>query len=303
MKVLPTESSPTVGLESEMKNEVHVFQTLSSLIRTLVEVDLKIQEIITSKGPMAQPDIMALETFENTLLKNPELLNSSFLQFLDCFPLVEQRKAICTKIEEFGGNCDHLTVSQIREVNEAIIRKEEVENIIKTSLRQIEPSLEEVDLIDIGSLGSTISLNSEVLDKMPQYKNLIPLAEEKTQIDLKILNFGIFPVSKEESTSQQISTNNGITYQKNWWGISVDVNHEKFLSIVNSTNYATMMTGALGTFLSGPAGIVATVCGAFFKVYGTALRTIEKGNGIRFYIPWVAIYPFANPLFIVPFPL
>jgi len=107
------------------------------------------------------------------------------------------------------------------------------------------------------------------------------------------------------STNQISSSLNtdGITYKRNWWGLSVDVTHDRFVSIFQATNYATAFTGALGFVLTGPAALAIGIIGTFIKVYGTALRTLEKGNGMRFHIPWFAIYPMPSPIYIIPIPL
>lgn len=69
-------------------------------------------------------------------------------------------------------------------------------------------------------------------------------------------------------------------------GLTVDVSHERFETIFQSTNWVGALTGALGALLSGPSAIVVGVLSTFAKMYGTGLKRIEKGNGMRFHVPW-----------------
>lgn len=59
--------------------------------------------------------------------------------------------------------------------------------------------LVESDLVAIESLEANVSLNAEIIEKMPQFQGLIPLAEKKSQLDIQLIETGLFP-SRERST-------------------------------------------------------------------------------------------------------
>jgi len=289
--------------------QYHIYKTVAPLALEVVELDKKIQALILSESSpkIVSEDSIAVEDFEQALISSPQLLESA-PQYDQCRPLLEQRKSIIAKIAEFGGDSKK-SVSEMRKIAEWIRSKAEVEKMIKEGLCALEPSLQESDLIAMESLEASVALNEELLEKMPQYKGLIPLANQKNSLDLMLIESGLFPVQqvvsdKEKEDKQFLKLKlNGITYKKNWWGISVELTHEQFVAIFQTTNWMSTFTGALGAVLSGPGAIVMGVLTTFIKIYGTVVRNLERGNGMRFHIPWFAIYPMQSPLYVIPIPL
>ena len=43
--------------------------------------------------------------------------------------------------------------------------------------------------------------------------------------------------------------------------------------------------------------------GTAIKTYGGILAKLDKGNGIKFLVPWIALYPFPNPIYVLPKPM
>lgn len=86
-------------------------------------------------------------------------------------------------------------------------------------------------------------------------------------------------------------------------GIAVDLTHEQFIYLFQATGWASSITGAMGAVASGPFAIALGIIGTVVKLYGAAITKLEKGNGMRFHIPWFAIYPAPSPLYVVPMPL
>jgi len=171
----------------------------------------------------------------------------------------------------------------------------------------LESSIQENDLSTLESLDTSITLNSELLEKMPQYQDLIPLAEQKDQIDEMLLATKLFQLqnTQTEGSIHKITEGlfKGISYRRNWWGFSVDVPHEQFINIVHTSSYASVVGGSLSAVLSGPLSLGFGIISTVIKIYGTALESLERGNGFRFHIPWLAIYPIPNPIYVVPIPL
>jgi hypothetical protein len=89
-----------------------------------------------------------------------------------------------------------------------------------------------------------------------------------------------------------------------WWGATVDLSHADVQLIFTSTTWLGSMTALLGKLLAGePNALVLQVVVQFAAFYGVALAHIDRGAGIRFCVPWIAVGPIPNPLLVVPTPL
>jgi len=157
-------------------------------------------------------------------------------------------------------------------------------------------------LVAIESLEANVSLNREVLESWPQYKTLIPLAAKKEEQDLALLATGLFPKSQLEVSQSSTSNTSGIKFEWHWWGVAINVNHDKLHQFMNVPN-STAFSAALASILTGPNAVAISALTMAIKLYSNMIRVMEKGNGIRFNVPWIAIYPIPTPVYIIPYPL
>lgn len=89
-----------------------------------------------------------------------------------------------------------------------------------------------------------------------------------------------------------------------WWGATVDLSHADVQLVFTSTTWLGSITALLGKLLAGePNALLLQVVVQFAAFYGVALAHIDRGRGIRFCVPWLAISPLPNPLLVVPTPL
>ena len=89
-----------------------------------------------------------------------------------------------------------------------------------------------------------------------------------------------------------------------WWGATVDLSHADVQLVFTGTSWLGSMTALLGKLLAGqPNALLLQVVLQFAAFYGVALAHIDRGRGIRFCVPWLAISPLPNPLLVVPTPL
>jgi hypothetical protein len=89
-----------------------------------------------------------------------------------------------------------------------------------------------------------------------------------------------------------------------WWGATVDLSHADVQLIFTGTTWLGSMTALLGKLLAGePNAVLLQVVVQFAAFYGVALAHIDRGAGIRFCVPWIAVGPIPNPLLVVPTPL
>jgi hypothetical protein len=86
-------------------------------------------------------------------------------------------------------------------------------------------------------------------------------------------------------------------------GVTVNLNHEQMEKISQTANWGMSVSGALSSVVSGPNGIALGVLATVIKLYSTILKTMDRGNGIQFLIPWIALYPLPNPIYVIPVPL
>ena len=75
---------------------------------------------------------------------------------------------------------------------------------------------------------------------------------------------------------------------------------------IKASNWLAALSGVLGGQLSiagePHAAVLGVVC-KFLAIYGTALRFLDRGRGIRFVVPYTAVVPVINPLMILPLPI
>lgn len=89
-----------------------------------------------------------------------------------------------------------------------------------------------------------------------------------------------------------------------WWGATVDLTHDDVQRIFTGTAWLGSISSLLGRMLAGePNAVLLSVIMRFVAFYGIALAHIDRGRGIRFCVPWLAVSPLPNPLLILPTPL
>jgi len=94
-----------------------VYKNILPHILSIVEIDKQVQNMLLDKNPSVSGDQIAMDDFENALLTNQRLLDS-FPQYLDCKPLMQQRKDEIETIQKLGGNCQGMIVSDFRKISE-----------------------------------------------------------------------------------------------------------------------------------------------------------------------------------------
>jgi hypothetical protein len=89
-----------------------------------------------------------------------------------------------------------------------------------------------------------------------------------------------------------------------WWGVTIDLAHDDVARVFSTTNWLMSLSTALQAVTAGEphAAVIALVL-KFASMYGAALALIDRGSGIRFCVPYLALAPIPNPLLIVPTPL
>lgn len=95
----------------------------------------------------------------------------------------------------------------------------------------------------------------------------------------------------------------GIDVDWRWWGLTVDVSHQRYLQLLQVEDGSSILSGALSSVATGPYAALAALLAAATKLHSSVLRRIEAGNGVRFNVPWQALYPLPTPLWVVPAPL
>lgn len=89
-----------------------------------------------------------------------------------------------------------------------------------------------------------------------------------------------------------------------WWGATVDLTHDDVQRIFAGTAWLGSISSLLGRLLAGePNAVLLSVIMRFVAFYGIALAHIDRGRGIRFCVPWLAVSPLPNPLLVLPTPL
>ena len=140
-------------------------------------------------------------------------------------------------------------------------------------------------------------LLEKILDRLP---TVPALAEEQVRLEQSVLH-RLFSRRVVFSGS-----NVRVPYAAYWWGWQIDVSSADIDRAFAASNWIN----AFGTILGGqiaiagePNSAVLSVVCKFLAVYGTALRFLDRGQGVRFIVPYTAVFPVFNPLMILPLPI
>eukprot|EP01116_Phalansterium_solitarium_P007940 TRINITY_DN2100_c0_g1_i3.p1 TRINITY_DN2100_c0_g1~~TRINITY_DN2100_c0_g1_i3.p1 ORF type:complete len:290 (-),score=100.15 TRINITY_DN2100_c0_g1_i3:519-1388(-) len=278
------------------------------VIKGVTSIDTQIQQILYRQNPDADlSSRQAAMDFENALLSNVPL-QSSLPQYAECAPLFAQRATLISSAP--STKLRTASVADISAAAELIERKEALERALEKRLVALEPQLAGGDgeqpmfsWQQTLEPDAALELPADLIARVPDYAELVPLAEQKRDVDVQLLATGFFSEEVVDVAEREVAVSGGkVRPRIKWWGISVEVPHAVLVSLLELASAASGVSGVASAFAGPQAKLLVTVLVAFVRVYSSVLEAMDRGNGVKFQIPWLAVYPLPQPLLIIPWP-
>jgi hypothetical protein len=318
------------------KSNENPIEAVENCVLAVATVDDAIQAELQAKSDV--PDLASMSTaaFEDWLLKQASsTIEKSFPQLHVLLPLIESRRTAVRALNErvaserkaiSDDNCKNnnnnkddtvavvdqmddsvQNVSELRRDIElrrgtAALLKEATESLVKqvgsvagsgdVQLKRLLDS----DAQTRAAVSAGVAMVPSLLQRIPSM-TYASLAEENARNEQSVLS-RLFNARVDflQASRAPVSIR--------WWGATVDLTHDDVQRIFTGTAWLGSISSLLGRLLAGePNAVLLSVIMRFVAFYGIALAHIDRGRGIRFCVPWLAVSPLPNPLLILPTPL
>jgi hypothetical protein len=313
-------------------------EAVENCVLAVASVDDQIQAELQAQSSV--PDLASMSTaaFEEWLLTQASsTIESSFPQLRVLLPLIEaRRRAVRTLNERVAAECKAkpanssvtsvsddndnadvpaapVPVESVQEVADlrrdialrrgtAALLHEATESLVK-QVGSVAGSgdvqlkrLLDADANTRAAVSAGVAMVPSLLQRIPSM-TYASLAEENARNEQSVL-------SRLYNARVDFLQASRTPVSLRWWGATVDLTHDDVQRIFAGTAWLGSISSLLGRLLAGePNAVLLSVIMRFVAFYGIALAHIDRGRGIRFCVPWLAVSPLPNPLLVLPTPL